>query len=303
MRTLLAVALGAVTAALMGGCATPVLDHASMVRPKTVAIMDIPDARPAATIGVVKADRPQAYFMGELDPYFVATAGRFGIPPGRAVHDLGVSAGTAAGHQAGLNYRGVGGGVSAAAGILGLTLGSMIAASAEVTQAKAEAYPTHVKNILPGHDMRKEVLTGVGRSLETKGIHVRLLTESRNLAPRLRWPVAYTNGTPMEVGPLANSPAIDVDIVAQVVPMAVYAASGPLSDYNSVVGIGLALYDGRSRKFIGWQAFPSDQNKLRYAQYDALVGDIRNAAPAQRAALMSLVEQVSEAISGGKLVK
>ena len=121
--------------------------------------------------------------------------------------------------------------------------------------------------------------------------------------PRLRWPALDKDGKAWEAGPLANSPAIDVDIVAQVVPMAVYASPGPLNNYNSVVGIGLALYEGRTRKFIGWQAFPSEQNKLWYARYDALVGDIKNAAPAQRAALMSLVEPVSDAISGGKLVK
>ena len=303
MRHILAVILSVLTAALLGGCATPVIDHAGKAAPKTVAIMDIPDAKPAAIIGVLVANWPQAYFMGQADPYFVPAGGRFSLPSGKMLRELGIATGTATGHQARLNYQQTGAGAAMATGVIGLAIGSMIAAGAEVTQAKAEAYPKHVKNIMPDHDMRKEVLTAVGRSLEAKGINVRLLDESRNLVPRLRWPAVDKDGKALVAGALANSPPIDVDIVAQVVPMAVYASPGPLNNYNSVVGIGLALYEGRTRKFIGWQAFPSDQNKLWYARYDALVGDIHNAAPAQRAALMSLVDKVSDAISGGKLVK
>lgn len=300
MRNMLAVAFGFATAALLSGCATPTIDHTHIARPKTVAIMDIPDAKPAAVIGILNSRWPHMYFMGTADPYFVPAGGRFSVPPVPGMVEAGTVAGTVVGQQLGYaNNRGEVGG-ALAGGVVALAIGSMIEASAEETQERAQGYPALVQKVMPGHDMRKEVLTAVGRSLEAKGIAVRMLSESRNLAPRLRWPALDKDGKPLAAGALANSAPVEADIVVQVVPMAVYASPGPLNNYNSVVGIGLAMYEGRTRKFLGWQAFPSYENKLWYARYDSLVDDLDKAAPAQRAALMSLVPQVSDAISGGK---
>jgi hypothetical protein len=162
------------------------------------------------------------------------------------------------------------------------------------------SFSEEVQKVLPGVDTRTEVLNSMRASLEAKGITVSMVDDSRSLAPRLRWPANTKEGKPIETGVMANTPPIEADIVAQIVPMVVYASPGPLNNYNSVVGIGVALYEGRTRKFIGWQAFTSDQNQLWYARYDSLLADIAQAAPAQQNALMSLIGQVSDAISGGK---
>jgi hypothetical protein len=139
-------------------------------------------------------------------------------------------------------------------------------------------------------------------SLEAKGITVSMLADSRNLAPRLRWPavITYPMATQVEKGQLPDSPALDVDILAQVVPLVAYAAPGTLNSYDSKVGIGLALYDGRTRKFLGLQAFRATHNPQSYSTYDGLVADIGKTAPAQFEALMSLIAQVSAAISNDK---
>ena len=298
MRNTFALATGLLMAALLSGCATPTIDQHA--RPRTVAIADFPDARPAAVIGIINSRWPQIFFLGSADPYFVPAGGEFGLPAvdrqvvGTTV--VGALAGRQAARASGTSKaHGTAGGAAA-----GLLVGALIDAGAEATQKKAQRYPEIVQAAMPGMDIRTDVLNAVRSALEAKGIAVSMLADSRNLAPRLRWPATGADGKPIEAGPLAATPPVDVDIVAQIVPMELYASPGPLNNYNSVVGIAVALYEGRTRKFLGWQAFQSDQNKLWYARFDSLVDDIRNAAPAQHTALMSLIPQVSDAISGGK---
>jgi len=285
---------------LLSGCATPTIDSTQFTRPKTVAIVDFPDVKPAAIIGFVNVKWPQAYFLGSADPYFVPAGGQFSASSVDGHLLVGTAAGALAGRQAArATNTSKTGGTLAGAGV-GLAVSALIDAGAQATQKKAESYPAEVQAAMPGVDIRTEVLGALRKSLEAKGIAVSMLDDSRNLAPRLRWPATAKDGKPIETGELANSPPVEADIVAQVVPVVLYASPGPLNNYNSLVGIGLALYEGRTRKFLGWQAFRSEQNKLWYARYDSLVADIRQAAPAQHAALMSLIPQVSDAISGGK---
>lgn len=300
MKKIFAVAIGVLTAAILAGCATPAIDKTQFTRPKTVAIMDFPDVMPAATIGIINARWPHIFFLGAADPYFVPAGGYFGAPPVADGTALPTIAGVLAGRQAAAlsGHSKTSGGI--AGGVMGFAIASVIDAGARETQNKAAGYPALVQTAMPGLDLRSEVLDALRKSLEAKGITVRVLSDSRNLAPRLRWPAADKDGKQIQTGELAGTPPVDADIVAQIAPMAVYASPGPLNNYNSVVGMGLALYEGRTRKFIGWQAFSSEQNKLWYARYDSLVADIGRAAPAQYWALMSLIPQVSDTISGGK---
>jgi len=291
---------GLVVAALLSGCATPTIDRTQYARPKTVAIADFPDAKPAAIIGFLNSRWPQIFFMGSADPYFIPAGGQFGLPAVEGQAVMATAVGALAGRQAASaagssKAHGTAGGAAA-----GLLVGALIDSGAEATQKKAERYPEVVQTAMPGLDIRADVLAALRSSLEAKGIAVSMLADSRNLPPRLRWRAASADGKPIEAGPLADTPPVDVDIVAQIVPMEVYVSPGPLNNYNSVVGIGVALYEGRTRKFLGWQAFQSEQNQLWYSRYDSLVDDIKNAAPAQHAALMSLIPQVSDAIGGGK---
>jgi hypothetical protein len=71
--------------------------------------------------------------------------------------------------------------------------------------------------------------------------------------------------------------------------------------YQRQAGIAVAPFDGRTRRFIGWQAFPftASDSRFEYLKYDSLVSDIDHAAPALSAALLSLVPQVTATISGG----
>jgi hypothetical protein len=60
------------------------------------------------------------------------------------------------------------------------------------------------------------------------------------------------------------------------------------------------MYNGRTRQFIGWQAFefkPSDR-AFTYLTYDSMVSEVDKAAQALRSALLSLVPQVVRTISG-----
>lgn len=287
-------------AALLSGCVTaPTIDTKQFTKPKTVAIVDFPDAKPAATISYFSVSWPQVFFLGAADPYFVPAGGQFGNPAATEHLLLGATSGALAGRQIAAANNGSKTAGAATGAVVGLAVGALIDASAAATQRKAEAYPAEVQKAMPGVDIRTEVLAALRKSLEEKGIGVSILDDARNLAPRLRWPATTKDGEPIETGELANSPPVDADIVAQVVPLVVYASPGPLNNYNSFVGIGLAMYEGRTRKFLGWQAFHTDQNKLWYARYDSLLKDIGKAAPAQHAALMSLIPAVANTISGG----
>ena len=302
MQRKVAIAIGVLTAALLGGCAHPVIDRTQYARPKTVAIVDFPDVKPAATIALLMPQVPSSYFAGRYDPYFVPAGGQFSLPNTPEMLALGMTAGAMAGRQAArANHTSKAAGTAGGA-VVGLAIGALIDAGAQETQKKAEGYPALVQTVMPGIDIRTEVLAALRTSLEAKGIAVSMLVDSRNLAPRLRWPavIKYPLATQVEEGELPNSAPVDVDIVAQIVPLVAYASPGPLNNYNSEVGIGLALFDGRTRKFLGWQAFRSTQNTLWYARYDSLVQDIGKAAPAQFDALMSVIPQVSDAISNGQ---
>jgi len=299
MNKFKAVAVGMFAVALMSGCATPKIDSGRFAKPRTVAIAEFPDVKPAAIIGIYVANWPQFYYSPQIDPFFAPAGGQFSALPGvRTSMVTGAVAGGVAGYSlARANNTSTAQGVAGGA-VVGLAVGALIDAGARATQLKAEGFPALMENTMPGLNMRAELMRALTTSLQQKGITVTTLPDSRNMAPRLRWPAVDEKGNALLTGPLVNSAPVDADIVVQIVPMVTYVSPGPLNNYNSVVGIGLAMYEGRTRKFIGWQAFKSDENKLWYARYDSLVADIAEAGPAQYSALISLVPSVADAISG-----
>lgn len=93
---------------------------------------------------------------------------------------------------------------------------------------------------------------------------------------------------------------VDADILMQVSPVAFYLAPGPLNPYHRAASVGVALYEGRTGRFLGNEVvrFRANDSRFEYMKYDALLGDLDNAAPALRTALLSLVAQVANTVGG-----
>jgi hypothetical protein len=280
----------------VAGCATPKIEAARVGAPKSVVIEDFPNLNTVATIQVVTTNWPAPYFSQRFDGFFLADGKTPAVP---GLPNYTEQANQIVMNQILASPRPVGVGSAAAMGAAGGLVAGVIQASAEDTQRRAAEFPGLVRKKIP-HDLREEVMRALVEALRNEGIQVRIAGETRNLPPRVRWPATDPKGEPIAPGPFAASPPVDADLLVQISPIALYAAPGPLNSYSPKVGIGLALFDGRTRQFLGWQAFPFvwPDSRFSYNTYDGLVADLDNAGPALRTALLSLVPQVVNVIAG-----
>lgn len=288
--------IGLLALLLAAGCATPKIDAAKFAAPRSVVIDDIPDMNLAATIRIVTLNWPKEYFSARYDSFFLLNGA--GAKPA-AIADNSEQINQIVTNQIVNSPRPVSVGRAGAMGAVGGAVGGLIQGIAEETEKKAGEFPGLLRKTMPGADLRADFKRALRQSLEAKGITVRIAGETRNLPPRLHWPAKDEKGETLATGALADSPAVDADLLVQVVPIAVYASPGPLNSYSRTVGVGLAMFNGRTRQFIGWQAFRFQADgSLTYSRYDSLVADIERAGPALHGALLSLVPQVAEVIGG-----
>ena len=256
----------------IGGCVTaPTVDVSKLGAPKSVAIVDIPDVKPLALIGIIvpHAGGPnQFHFSERSDEFFVVEgAARSAVP----MYSTG---------QTGL-------------------VPALIEYNAADTQQKAGAFGAEIVKVYPGFDLRADFMKALRGGLEARGVTVSVLADGRTSAPRLRWPAADAQGK-YPSGSLDGTPPVDADIVLQVCPIAMYNSPGPLNYYNLRVSVGVAIYDGRTRQFLGRQAlrFIPVPDSRSYARYDSLVADLKQAAPLMRDGLVSLAPQIADLATG-----
>lgn len=261
-------------AALMGACAGPVIDTTKYGAPKSVVIADFPDMNSIAVIAPMPIQIISLYYAADFDDAFA--------PPSA--------------------IAGASNGIRPVPNPIGGGLTQLIFDNAERTQLKATDFPKLVRNTMQGADLRVDFLTALRQALEARHIEVRMAEDSRNLRPRLRWPARNAKGESLPTGPLADSPAVDADLLVQVAPVAFFSAPGPMNMYRRKVGVGPALYDGRTRQFLGWQAIPYDADgNLEYITYESLAADVDRASRALHEALMSLVPQVARIIAADRV--
>lgn len=283
-------------AVFVAGCAKPKIDSNIYPPPRTVVIDDFPDMRHTATIGPLTLVWPHNIFSNYTNHFFA---------PKKA--SANTSDWTSAYQPEVPNYGGFDSAAVAAApttsvasGVAAGAVAGLIQGFAENTQRRAADFPNLVTQAMPNVDMRVEFKNALKKSLTDRGIEVRFASETREHFPRLRWPAIDPNGRQVQPGNLLSSPPVEADLLVQVAPIAVYSASGPLNAYTRKVTVGLALFDGRTRAFLGWQAFKyeSSDRTYEYTTYDGMVSDIEKASPALLSALMSLVPDVASAIAG-----
>ncbi|HEX8611658.1 MAG TPA: hypothetical protein VF800_10260 [Telluria sp.] len=269
VRSLLGAA--AMLTVLTGCLNAPMVDTTKYSAPKSVVIEDFPDMKVAAVIGVVVPKSyafPGFHFSRHADFFYMDDD----------VNEL----------------------PSDAPPLFKYALPvSVLLASEQATQKKAEGLHGAVLARLPGFDMRKDFLASLRKSLEAEGIKVTISDAGRRNYPRHRWAAADAEGNKYPLGPLASSPAVDADILVQISPVAFYMAPGGLNAYFRNASVGVALYNGRTKQFLGRQTlvFSNGGFAHQYMKYDTLVGDIPVAAPALREAVLSLVPQLVDLIN------
>lgn len=269
-------------ALLLAGCAIHKIDSGKFSPPRTVVIEDVPDITPIVLLmRPFPLPAPFYYFSERTDHYYTGANS-----PGRVEVSVAfttpVRMGTAVG-----------------AGVAGGLVGAMINQVAADSARKAEAFPDLARGVLKDGDLRSSLMTALRASLEAKGIEVRIDPATRDAPRRPRWNVKAAFGTEVR-GARPESPPVDADLLVQLAPIASYSAHGLALPYERRVGVAVALFHGRTREFIGWQAFAFEATSrdFEYSTYDKLAADVEKAAPALRTALLSLVPEIAEIISG-----
>src|SRR5262245_44861067 len=250
----------------LAGCAT-VVEPVKFDPPKSIALVDIPDMRPRALIGIFIVDNGQLQFTEKSDLFF-NVAGYTTETPG-----IGTT-------PPGLAY-------------LAFNMSGMD------TQLKAEGFDAEILKVFPDFDLRATFMKALRDELSARGVPVRVLPEGRARPPRLLWPANDRFGNPYPALGLGSLPAVDEDILMQVCPIAMYVSPGPLNNYNLSVTVRLVLYNGRTKQFLAMQTLKYEMaNAPWFARYDSLVAELRQAAPPLRDGLVALAPRVADLGTG-----
>lgn len=182
--------------------------------------------------------------------------------------------------------------------VASIPINSLISREAELE--RMAQFPVLFRKALHGKNLRQDLLAEIRSRVEAKGVKVIVNDETRDMLPLLRWPMIDVDGLEGWTGPLNKSASVDADFLVQLSPYAIYAAPGPASYFARKAGIAVAIYEGRTRKFVGWQAFPyrAQDSKFEYLTYSSLVENLDQAAPALHSALLSLAPAVANSIIG-----
>lgn len=280
---------------LSSGCVTaPKIHTQDFTAPRSIAIVDMSEMRNVAVVGLPPAGQ---HFAPEMDHYYVSNSA-----PGGRVQGAGSDIGTAiqanqiqqvsTGPRQSVGSAAVGG--AAAGAVAGLIQGA-----ADATNKKAENYHDEVLKRVPGLSLRADLLTSLRSGFETKGIHTFIVPNSDAGAPRLRWPARDSDGQVFQAEANAHLAPVDADILMQVSAYAIWHAHGQLNSYHRSVRIGVALYNGRTKQFLGQQSFlfSANDSKHEYGLFGSLLEDSPMATAAQREALLSLVPQIVAIVS------
>ena len=288
---------------MLSGCVTrPTIDANKFSSPKSVAIVNIPKMNVPAIVGVIVPHAPgfpQFHFSDRADQYFAAGIAKAEPKPD---HVGGVTT-TAASHLATMSPApsvGMIGGTMLASGVIG----AIIQSSAEETWKKSQNFSAEILKLFPTYDLQADFMTALTSALKQRGVAVTVVDGEQDRAPRLWWPAVDSDGNAYPTS-AKDFPAVDTDLLVQVSPIAFYNSPGQLNSYGRNVTVGVAVYDGRTKRFIGREtvSFSGDGAWLSYSQYDGLVADLNNAAPALRSALISLAPKVADLVTGVKPTK
>lgn len=255
-------------------------------KPATVAIVESPPLRNVALIDP---------FAGSFN-HFTFASDRFYIigpdPEGNMPLNVPDMVGQSTVYVQGATNTQIAGGM-----VAGLAVGALIQASADSTMRKAQSYHQDVMKAVPTLNLKADVITALRSALESQSIATSIVPGGSTTMPRLRW----TNDLDAGMYPYAadrNAPTVDADLLVQVSPAAFWYAPGPLNNFRRSVSIGVAVFNGRTKEFLGKQDFVYSTSAFRgeYNTYGGLLDDSVAATALLRESLLSLVPQVADTI-------
>lgn len=182
----------------------------------------------------------------------------------------------------------------AAAGVTGAVLNMQ----AEKTQKKAANFHDLLSQANPELNFRRDFMDGLISSLEEKGLDVVVLNDQNGNVPYFRWKAPKSDGTSYQQVSQKSLETVGADLLLQVSPIAAYQAGSVLNAYARIATVGVALYNGRTKEFYGYQEFSSvDGVFTSYHQYDSLVEDIKISGPELYNALMALIPSITSTVT------
>ena len=283
---------------LLTACGSaPTIKTDKFARPRTVAVVEAPAMRNAALI-TAATFVPTFHFSPTADYFFLLdptkTMAGDPFPTGQG----GVEAATAVSVAAFTKTAPFGNGNTGAQVGTAFLVGALIDANAADTQKKAANFSEEVAKQQPKLDLRSEFSSALQHALNAKGIRTVVIKDSVNAPVRLRWPAA---GVDAKQNPIATTdlPAVDADLLVQYSPLAIYIAPGPLNNYRVRATVGIALYNGRTKEYLGHQTFQFNPKawENEYTTFAQLALEIGKVVSAERAGLLSLVPEIANVIS------
>ncbi|MGJ7498238.1 hypothetical protein ACSFA8_24675 [Variovorax sp. RT4R15] len=273
---------------ILTGCAVHPKIASDKVRgKKTVTIVDTPPLKNAALIGVM-TPYFDFHFSSRTDIFFSDADYVMG----------GDYAGDAIANT--LNQQSASPPASRSAGASSLVaaglVGALIQASAEDTRKKAQGFDSEVRWLFPDWNPQQEFIDALLPALRQRGLQPVVASRRTNV---LLWPASKEDGTPYRSKSPNDVEPAESDLLLQISPLAFWNAPGPLNEYRMNVSVGMAMYDAKSKAFLGRQTVVYDGPRgMVYPLYKGLVSDLPSAQPRLRLALLSLVDKVADAASG-----
>lgn len=282
-------------ALLLGGCGTvPKIHTEEFSAPKTIAIVDTSEMKNVAMVGLFYAGG--RHFTPGMDAFFVARPGDTASPAA----PLAIADAIQANHNVQTSVAAPQSiGSAAASGAAAGAMAGLIQGAADETFKKSQSYHEEVLKRVPGLSLKTELVQSLRVAFEAKGIRTSVIASSDLAAPQLRWPAREANGEVWQAAANDHLPTVDADILMQISPIAVWHAPGQLNNYRRAVAIGVALYNGRTKQFLGQQtfAFSASAWQDEYTRYDTLVEAGPVAVGQMREALLSLVPEIVAVVS------
>ncbi|WP_143599041.1 hypothetical protein [Variovorax boronicumulans] len=273
---------------ILSGCAVHPKIAADKVRGKsTVTIIETPPLKNLALIGVM-APYFDFHFSSRSDMFFSNVDYTLrGDYAGDAI------ASTLAQQTASPPVsRSAGASSLVAAGLVG----ALIQASADGTQRKAQGFDREVRKLFPDWNPQQEFMDALLPALRQRGMQPVIASRKTNT---LLWPASKEDGERYRSGSLDDAEPTDSEMLLQISPIAFWNAPGPLNEYRMNVSVGMAMYDAKTKAFLGRQTiiFDGPSGKI-YPFYTGLVSDLASAQPRLRLALLSLAPKVADVASG-----
>lgn len=272
------------------GCATaPTVDRSKIGSPKSVAIVMAPTLRYRAVFGVY-ATQFEFHFTPRSDQFFSYVA----PDPARSVESGGQTAALGATASPATSGATMGAGIA-----VGFVLDSMAQSVMDKTGRKAIGFESLVRDKFAANDITADLVSSIHQRLQHAGVTVTELPLDRSAPPILWWPARGPDGASYRSKGLNDSSSTNADLLIQLSPVAFYSAPGAFYSYKPVVSVGIAIYNGRTKEFLGQETIVYSGTDLKsYLRYDELVADIDSAIPGLHRALLSLAPDVSELVLG-----